>query len=316
MLELRLTAMRYEARGITSFELRLPDGGELPPFSAGAHVDLHLPEGLVRSYSLVGDPDDRRRWRIAVARDRASRGGSRFLHERARVGDVLAVAEPRNNFALDESSAHSVLIAGGIGITPLLAMARRLVALGASWELVYCARDPQCAAFLDELRELSARGGGRLTLNFDHVPGGTVLDVGALVRAASPKAHLYCCGPLSMLEAFEAATAGRRPERVHLEYFSARQPPDTRGGFVVELARSGKTLEVADGTTILETVLDAGIEVPHSCMEGVCASCETRVLEGVPDHRDLVLTRQEREANRTMMICCSGSKSGRLVLDL
>ena len=318
MFDLRLNAIRLEAHGIHSFEMAPPDGAPLPRHEPGAHIDLHLGDGVVRSYSLLDDieaADAPRCWRIAVQRDPASRGGSRAVHDALHVGDLLHVEGPRNNFALHEDASHSVLIAGGIGITPLRSMARRLQRLGRSWQLVYAARNRRSAAFADDLSALVVDG-GEVRFHFDDEAGGAPPDIAAIVAAAPAGAHLYCCGPLTMLAAFEAATAGLPADHVHVEYFSAKAPPDTTGGFVVELARTGRTLAVAPGKSILEALLDSGIEVPNSCREGVCAACETRVLAGIPDHRDLVLTREEQAANDTMMICCSGSKTERLVLDL
>jgi len=314
-LEVFVRSVSWEAPDIHSWELRPRAGNELPVFTAGAHVDLHLPNGMLRSYSLVNPQSERHRYVIAVQRDRASRGGSRFLHEQVRTGDTLRISPPRNNFPLVEDALHSVLIAGGIGITPILCMAKRLAALGRSWALHYSARARSAAAFLEALAALESDR-GKVRLHFDDEQGGRMLDLSSIVAAVDDDAHLYCCGPLPMLGAFEATTAGRPPERVHVEYFASREAPAKAGGFTVVLAKSGIELVVSEGKTILDTVLDAGVEAAHSCMEGVCGTCETRVLEGIPEHRDLVLTKAEQAANRTMMICCSGCKSDRLVLDL
>lgn len=308
----RVEAIAREAQGIVSFDLRPPGGGSLPAFTAGAHIDVLLPGGKVRSYSLVNPQEETHRYVIAVSRDAASRGGSRFMHEAVRAGDTLTIAAPRNNFPLAEAAEHSVLIAGGIGITPLWCMIQRLEVLGRSWELHYCARTRERAAFAEPLRAL----GGRARFTFDAEPGASMLDIARVVSGAPAHAHLYCCGPLPMLEAFERATAGRDPARVHVEYFSAKEAPSVDGGFTVRLARSGMALDVPKGKTILDTLLDNGVDVPYSCLEGVCGTCEARVLEGTPDHRDLVLTREEKAANRSIMVCCSGSKSPTLVLDL
>jgi len=308
-LKLRVKSATWEAPAIISYELRPLEPSELPAFTAGAHIDLTLPNGLIRSYSLVNSQSERHRYVIAVQKDRASRGGSRWVHENFRPGDIVTVNGPRNNFALHESAETSLFIAGGIGITPIMSMIERLSALKRHWELIYCARKRVEAAFVDVLK-------GNVRFNFDEEPGGRMLDVGATVRAAPPNAHLYCCGPLPMLSAFEAATAELPRERVHVEYFTAKEPPAVEGGFKVVLAKSGREFVVAPGKTILDTLLDAGLDIPYSCMEGVCGTCETKVLEGTPDHRDLILTEEEHAAGKVMMICCSGSKSERLVLDL
>lgn len=316
ILEVRVKSITCEAQGILSFDLRPLPGRELPPFTAGSHIDLHLSNGLVRSYSLINSPGERHRYVIAVNKDPASRGGSRYLHEAVRAGDILMIGAPRNNFLLVEDALHSVFIAGGIGITPLWCMIQRLEELGRSWELYYCARTRQNAAFLDHLRGLGSRIHVKLHFNFDQEPDGRMLDIAGVVAGTSREAHLYCCGPVPMLEAFEAAAARFPPRQVHVEYFAPKQAPAASGGFVVVLAKSGRSIAVPAGKTILEALLDEGVDVPYSCTEGVCGTCETEVLEGIPDHRDLVLSSDEKASNRTMMICCSGCESGKLVLNI
>ena len=323
LLEVRVKAVTFEADGILSYDLRPAGsgtapaftGGLLPAFTAGAHVDLYLPDGLVRSYSLANPQDERHRYVIAVQREPESRGGSRQLHQRLHAGDLVTIAPPRNNFPLAEDARHSILIAGGIGITPIWCMAQRLEALGRAFELYYCVRRRALAAFLDPVEAMAARRPGCVHVTFD-AEGDAMLDMAALAARAAPDAHLYCCGPLAMLDAFEAATAGHAPAFVHVEYFTAREVPATEGGFTVVLARSGARVEVPHGSTIIDALFKAGVDVPHSCLEGVCGTCETKVISGEPDHRDLVLTDAERAAGKTMMICCSGSKSDTLVLDL
>lgn len=308
--------MRVEADGILSIELVSPDGAPLPEFTAGAHVDLQLPGGLVRSYSLVNPQHERGRYLVAIHRDPNSRGGSRWVHEQLRPGDPIEVSPPRNNFALVEDADEVVLIAGGIGVTPLYCMAQRLHALGRRWTLHYAVRSRPRAAWLEELTKLAGEGEGQLSLHVDDEHDGVPLAIDALVSTCARDAHLYCCGPAPMLQAFERATAGRPSGNVHVEWFAAKAAPAKTGGFEVMLARSGRSLKVTPGNTILETMLDAGIEVPYSCMQGVCGACEVTVIEGTPAHRDSVLSVQEQQAGRTMMICCSGSRSARLVLDL
>ncbi|GKQ49403.1 PDR/VanB family oxidoreductase [Bradyrhizobium sp. Ce-3] len=304
----------YEAERINSYELVARTGGELAPFTAGSHIDLQLPNGMIRSYSLVNDQRERHRYVIAVNKDAESRGGSSFVHDSVRVGDIMTISRPRNNFALHEEADHSVLIAGGIGITPLLSMIRRLEAIGRCWELFYAARTRAAAAFLDELDTLER--GSRIHLDFDDERSGRLFDLPAIVGNASAHTHLYCCGPVPMLTAFEAATADRPADHVHVEYFQARETPATEGGFDVKLARSNRTIAVERGKTILDALLDAGITANYACTEGVCGTCETRVIEGTPDHRDQFLSKEEQAANKSVMICCSGAKSRTLVLDL
>ena len=315
IMQVRLKRISFEAKTVNSYEL-VPIEGDLVPFTAGSHIDLHLSNGMIRSYSLLNDPSERHRYVIAVNKDAASRGGSDFIHDRLRVGDIITISRPKNDFVLHETATHSVLIAGGIGITPLFSMIRRLEALGRSWELFYAARTRETAAFLDELRAIRPDTHRNVHINFDQGEGAKMLDLEEIASHAPPDAHLYCCGPVSMLEAFEAATADRAADHVHVEYFKARETPAIEGGFELRLARSNRTITVPAGKTILDAVLDAGVTVNYSCTSGVCGTCETRVIEGVPDHRDLFLSESERAANTTLMICCSGSKSPRLVLDL
>jgi vanillate O-demethylase ferredoxin subunit len=309
---LRVQAMAWETAAIRSIGLCDPGGLALPPFTPGAHVDLTLPGRIKRSYSLIGSPQDGSRYEIGVYREPESRGGSVALHDQVRVGDLIETSEPANNFELQEDAAHSVFIAGGIGITPFLPMVERLEHRLGSFELHYCARDRASAGFVDRLRGC----GSRLHLTFSREPGGCRLDVAQIVAATPADAHLYCCGPKAMIEDFERAAASRDPALVHVEHFTPVDPPAVAGGYLVELARSGNTIAVPPGKTLLQALLDEGFDVPCSCLEGVCGTCETRVLSGVPDHRDVVLSKDEREAGKTMMICCSGAKSERLVLDL
>lgn len=304
------------AEDIVSLELAAADGRPLLPFEAGAHIELKLGNGCERSYSLVNDPSKRDRYVISVNKDPASRGGSRYVHEVLRPGHAIEVAGPRNNFRLVENASLVVLIAGGIGITPLWCMIQRLEALGRPWKLFYGARSRGKCAYLRDVQALEAKSPGRVHLHFNDECDGRVLDLPAAVAAAPADAHLYCCGPIPMLQAFEQATAGRREETVHVEYFSPREPVVCDGGFNVLLARSGRTLFVEKGTTILDKLLAEGIDVSYSCREGVCGTCQTGVLEGEPDHHDSYLTPAERRSGKTIMVCCSGSRSDKLVLDL
>lgn len=310
-LDLRLVGVRHESRDILTFEFASLARDVLPGGEAGAHIGVHLPNGVMRQYSLLRCDSAMRSYAIGVKLDANSRGGSRFLHQQSRVGDIYKVDPPRNNFPLCESAPHSVLIAGGIGITPILAMIGRLESLGRSWQLYYASRSREHAAFLDVLQNYPD-----VQLHFDEETGGAPLDVAACVAAAPANAHLYCCGPAPMLKAFESCTADWPHDQVHVEYFTSKSEAARAGGFVVELAKSGLELPVAPGRTILQVLLDAGVQVPSSCEQGVCGACETRVLAGAPDHRDAILSEAERAANETMMVCCSGAKSERLVLDL
>lgn len=306
-----------EAAGILSFDLRPADGGTLPPFEAGAHIDLHLANGLVRSYSLVNPPWERHRYVVAVALDRNSSGGSRFLFDRQLAGQIITISAPRNNFRLVENAANTALIAGGIGVAPLFCMAQRLEALGRPWQLHYATRDRASCAFRSPLEALEAARPGRVHFNFDQEHG-RIIDLPAIVAAVPLDAHIYCCGPIPMLEAFKAAAAARPAERVHVEYFAApvTTGPALGNAYTVTLARSGRTLEVPAGQTILSVLSQAGIFAASSCETGICGACEVTVLQGIPDHRDHILTDAERVSNTRMMICVSGCQSDNLVLDL
>ncbi len=301
----------YEARDTFVFDLR-PAGGAVVAFEPGAHVDIELPNGIVRQYSLVNEPGVRDRYLICVKHDPKSRGGSRFMHEQLRVGASIDVRAVRNNFRLAAEPAPTLLVAGGIGVTPILAMAEHLAAQGRPAEVVYAARSRYDLAFLGRLE----RAASRLRVHVDD-ESGTLLDIDSVVCAAADDAHLYCCGPAPMLDAFLASTAARPPTHVHVERFAAvAAPMVTSGAFEVELARSGRTLLVAKNESILHALRRAGITAESSCEEGICGTCEVGVLAGTPDHRDGILSPAERHANRSMMICCSRSIGDRLVLDV
>lgn len=313
-LTLRVDALHFVAQTIRAVELVSADGSALPPFTAGAHIDLKLPGDLSRSYSLTNGPETQDRYCIAVNRDAASRGGSAYVVEQMQVGDVLSVTSPHNTFPLVEDAELSAFFAGGIGITPMLAMVRRLEALGRPWKLFYAVRNRQSAAFLDELAALEAISPGRVHLHFDD-EAGKVMPLLKLAMTIPKAAHVYCCGPGRMIETFQASAGWRAEEHVHIEHFvGATARPST--AFDVELKRRGQTFHVPVGESILDVLLNNGIHVSHSCKEGVCGSCETRVLDGVPEHFDNVLSRRERDSNEVMMLCCSGCRSGKLVLDL
>ena len=310
--------VRYEAHGIVSVELRpVAPANAFPAVEAGAHIDLHLAPGLVRSYSLI-NPGESHRCVVAVLKDRASRGGSRHVHEQLRVGQVITIGAPRNHFRLDEAAPRSVLLAGGIGITPVYAMLQRLAALQRPAHLIYCARNRAEAAFVAEIQSLVAAGGTALSVHFhfddEH---GAPPDLLQLLGGQTKDTHFYCCGPGPMLDAYERACGQLGQANVHLERFAAAVQPAAPAteGYCVELRKSGLTVQVAPGVALLDALLDAGLNPEFSCREGVCGACETRVISGDVDHRDHLLTRQEHAANKTMMICVSGCRSGSLVLD-
>ncbi|MGB7195165.1 MAG: PDR/VanB family oxidoreductase [Collimonas pratensis] len=312
LISVRVQAMRFEAKGVLSVELVALGDVVLPPFEAGSHIDLHLANGIVRSYSLLNAAAESHRYVVGVLNDRNSRGGSRYVHEQLRVGADMKISAPRNNFPLDASAGHSVLIAGGIGITPISCMLNQLRSEGKSSELLYCARSRGEAAFGEMLLQQDG-----VSAHFDDEQGAPP-DLRAYLAARPKDAHFYCCGPTPMLNAFEAICAELDLQHVHIERFAAAENVAAvqSGEYVAELARSKKTVPVPAGKSLLDALLDAGLEVEHSCREGVCGSCETRVLEGEPEHRDGVLSKSERASNKVMMICVSGCKGRRLVLDL
>ncbi|KUO10222.1 PDR/VanB family oxidoreductase [Streptomyces sp. DSM 15324] len=307
--EAELVVERREpaADGVLALTLRHPLGAPLPAWEPGAHVDLVLGPGLERQYSLCGDPADVMAWRVAVLREPAGRGGSAHVHEQLGQGDKVRVRGPRNHFPLRPSPRYR-FIAGGIGITPVLPMVAAAEAAGAEWTLLYGGRSRDSMAFTGEL----ARYGDRVTVAPQDETG--LLDLGSVLDGLPEGTLVYCCGPGPLLDAVEArCPAGA----LHLERF---QPKEQQAGeeteFEVELAQSGRTLTVAPGVSVLDTVRAAGVEVLYSCAEGTCGTCETDVLEGTPDHRDSVLSAEEREAGETMMICVSRCAGKRLVLDL
>ena len=308
--------LRHEANDTISIELRPCNGLEWPTFTAGSHIDLHLPNGMVRSYSLCNDLQERHRYVVAVLKDRASRGGSRWVHEQLRIGTRLSISAPRNNFPLHEEAKHSILIAGGIGITPILTMARRLSHLGKSFELMCFARSRQHMAFVEELKAL----GAPIYWHFDDEKGAPPNLQQLLKRPdINNQCHLYACGPAVMLDSFENTCTQLGLEHAHIERFAAvavQASSEAKQSYVVELQRSGKTFEVSQSQNLHAVLIANKIDVPFSCEEGVCGSCETRVIAGEIDHRDSVLSPKERAANKTMMVCVSGCKSERLVLDL
>lgn len=308
------------AAGIRVFELVSIDGTPLPEFTAGAHIDVHLPAGIVRQYSLCTHPQQNDAYVIAVQNAADSRGGSRAMHA-LRVGDTLRIGGPRNHFPLAHDARHSVLLAGGIGITPLLCMAERLAHGQASFELHYCVRDRARAAFLDRLAAPPLKG--RCTLYTDDTPADDRIDFAHVVRAPSPGSHLYVCGPAGFMEHALAAAkrAGWQESHLHREYFSAPTAeagdnPATQHAFSVRLARSGTVVRVAEQQTVVQALAAHGVHIETSCEQGVCGTCLTRVLAGEPDHRDLYLTDDERARNDQFQPCCSRSQSGELVLDM
>lgn len=313
MQDVFIYSMTFEAVDILRIELRALDNRKLSEFTPGAHINLKLNEKLTRSYSLINDAGERHRYVIVVQKDEEGRGGSRYLHEIARVGQRLQCSEPANAFPLNENSSKSVLIAGGIGITPIWSMIQRLEALGKEWELYYRARSREKAAFLKELE--AADWAGDINISFSNETMRDTCDVKAITANAPNDAELYCCGPLEMLKAFDEASASFDAARVHTERFQADSEAAVECSFIVRAAKSNLDLEVKVGQTILQVLRDAGLDPAYSCESGLCGECQTRVISGKPDHHDLYLTEKERDTGEMIMICCSGSLTPILEID-
>jgi ferredoxin-NADP reductase/phenylpropionate dioxygenase-like ring-hydroxylating dioxygenase large terminal subunit len=301
------------AEGIAGFELR-PVKGQLPTFQPGAHIDVHLPNGLIRQYSIVNGPGETETYIIGVKREADSKGGSACLHDAVREGDVLAISEPRNNFPLRRDGLNTILIAGGIGVTPLLAMAQVLAHQGLPHAFHYFAQNQAQLAFTERLDGLKASLVAYLGLS----PQATAAKLREILQTYRPKTHVYLCGPGPMLEAARriASEQGWPDEAVLFEYFKNANPIDDSSSFDVALARSCITFRVPAGQTILGAMREAGVDMPSSCEQGACGTCIAAVIEGEPDHQDVYLNDAERRAGTKILTCVSRAKSARLVLDL
>lgn len=316
-LSVRVARKAQEATDICTFELLGVDGAALPSFSAGSHVDVHLPGGLTRQYSLCNDPSETHRYLIAVLRDPATRGGSEAMHQQVQEGQVLQISAPRNHFGLAHDARRSLLLAGGIGVTPILCMAERLALTGAEFAMHYCTRSRDRAAFLQRIT--ASRYASRVQLHFDDGAADQKLDLVALLTDPQAGVHLYVCGPKGFMDAVlkTARERGWPESQLHYEFFGAEVArSDSDAGFEVQLASSGRVIAVARDQTVTQALSAAGVEVMTSCEQGVCGTCLTRVLSGVPDHKDMYLTPEEQAANDQFTPCCSRAKTARLVLDL
>lgn len=317
LLSVRVARKTVEAEGIASFELVSVDGAPLPAFAAGSHVDVELPGGPTRQYSLCNDPAESHRYLIAVLRDQASRGGSAGMHERVKEGDVLAISAPKNHFALAHDAQSHLLLAGGIGVTPLLCMAERLAHAGSEFQMHYCTRSPARTAFRERIA--GSAFASRVAFHFDDGAADQKLDIAALLAAPRAGRHLYVCGPKGFMDAVlaSARSQGWPEAQIHYEFFAADAAPKAGdGSFEVMLASSGRVITVAPDRSVVQALAEAGVSVATSCEQGVCGTCLTRVIEGEPDHRDLYLTPEEQAANDQFLPCCSRARSARLVLDL
>lgn len=307
---------RAEAEDVCVFELAAADGRRLPAFSPGAHIDLHLPNGLVRQYSLCGDPRERRRYRIAVLRTDPTRGGSRTLHEDVRAGDRLVISAPKNHFPLSAGATRSLLFAGGIGITPIIAMADALARAGADFELHYCVRTPRRAAFAQRL--MGSSYDRRVHFHYGEAAGGQRLDLPAVLANPDARTHVYACGPAGFMDAVRdcALAQGWDPSHLHREHFAAAEGSQPARPFDIRIASSGAIVHVPAELSALEALARHGVKVPSACGQGLCGTCLTPVLEGEPEHRDQFLDETRRARNDCMAPCCSRARGPSLTLDL
>lgn len=317
MMNVVISAIRLVADDIISIELVRADGQLMPIFDAGSHIDIHLPGGIIRQYSIWNHPDETHRYCIGVLKDPASRGGSKAVHEQLRVGQIVQISEPRNLFPLDLTAKRSVLFAGGIGITPILSMAQRLAQSNQDFELHYCARAAEKAAFVRKLKALPFAD--RVHFHFDSGADDQKLNAPAFFSQESQDSHIYVCGPTGFMD-FVLGTARQHgwPEsHLHKEYFAAAPTSKADdGSFQIQIHSTGQVLQVAADQTVIQVLDAAGICVPVSCEQGICGTCVTKVLDGEPDHRDYFLSPEERAKNDQFTPCCSRAKSACLVLDL
>lgn len=315
IFEMRVSRVSNETDDIKCFELRMLDGGPVPAFTAGAHIDIHM-DGFARQYSISNDPKETHRYVLGVLREPESRGGSIWVHNSIGEGTVLRISGPRNNFPLSADAQHHVLIGGGIGVTPVLSMAWELVNEGKSFEMHYCAKARNTAAFADVLDRSPIAE--HLTYHFDGGDPAKGYDLKSAFADVRPGTHVYCCGPAGLLAAAKAATSHWPQGTFHFESFTVLETDDDADNesFEVEIASSGAVFKIGPDQTIAEVLRDGGVEVDTLCEDGICGTCITDVLEGVPDHRDSVLDDDERASNELITVCCSRSKSKRLKLDL
>lgn len=311
-MNLRLDSIQYASSEISFFKFVALDGSELPSIEPGSHIGLHLPNGMLRQYSLINHGPNPNSYIVGVKREDNGRGGSLFMHKFLYVGVELEVDLPRNNFPLLEDQEYSVLIAGGIGITPIYSMVSRLRERNKNFHLYYACRSISEAIFLDQIKNEK-----HATLHFDD-EAGAFFDIKSAIENAPEGTHFYCCGPQPMLSAYQnvAEKSGIPKENFHFEYFSVELENSSSGEYTVIAEKTGKSYKIPDGKSILRVLLDSGVDVPFSCEQGVCGACETTVVKGIPDHRDMVLSDEEKQSNKVMMICCSGSLSENLTLDI
>lgn len=313
LINTTVTFREDQTSDIAVFDLAAVDGGSLPDFEAGAHIDVVLSPDLIRQYSISNAPGSKN-YRLGILKDPNSRGGSKYIHAELKAGSNLQISVPRNHFPLEMQAEHSLLIGGGIGITPIISMAYALKRKNKSFEVHYCSRSEDKAAFLDELK---SEFGDKLILHFDDAGEASRLDLSKLKSTSQPGTHIYICGPGGFMDWVigQAKATGLSEKQIHFEYFNAEV--DISGEvFEVYAKASDVTVQIAANESIATALKAAGVKVQMSCEEGVCGTCICDVLEGIPDHRDHFLTEEEREDNDQIALCCSRSKSGRLIVDI
>jgi vanillate O-demethylase ferredoxin subunit len=323
-LELKVTKVKDLTSKVKMFELMPAAGGELPAFEAGAHIDIKMPNGIIRSYSLANNPEERNRYVTAILKEVAGKGGSIWMHENVKVGDVLTTTEPIQNFPLSEDATQSVLLAGGIGITPILAMGYRLKALGKKVHMHFCARSVEETPFTDEVKAVF---GDDVTFHHDGGDPSKGINLKETFADHEEGEHLYVCGPPGILNATREAASHWPDGTVHFELFTSARTDEevaeaeaasrTNEAFEIELAQSGVTLTIPADRTILDVMIEEGFGVPYACEEGWCGACIIPMLGGKADHRDEVLSNAEKESNEKIQVCVSRALPGeKLILDM
>ena len=316
-LKVRVARKVLEARDIFSFELVSASAAPLPAFSAGAHIDVHLPNGMTRPYSLCNDPRERGRYLIGVLRDPHSRGGSQALHEQVQEGDILTIGEPKNHFPLGPRAGRSLLLGGGIGVTPMLAMAETLAHEGADFALHYCTRSDERTAFRSRITQ--SPFAARVHYHLDDGADRQKLNLQEILAEPAATTQLYVCGPKGLMDAVlaQARALGWQEAQLHSEFFGAQvHTQDADAAFEITIASSGQRIEVPKDMTVARALAAAGVDIMTACEQGVCGTCLTRVLAGTPDHRDSYLTAEEQAANDQFLPCCSRAKTSSLTLDI
>lgn len=316
MQTLKVQCIEHQAAGINTFEFVDPAGNPLPPFTAGAHIDVHLPGGFIRQYSLCNSPHERHRYVVGVLNVADGRGGSQSLHNNVKVGDLIQISEPRNHFPVVEQAKRHVLLGGGIGVTPMMAMLEHFEASGAEYILYYCGESPERTAFKERLSALQAKN---VVIHYDGGDPMRRLDIREILKQHEPGTHLYCCGPGGFMAGVKASSEHWPEGTVHFEHFAApvlakSDVAAVVGEFQVTLKSSGQTLAVPSNKSIAEVLREAGIECATSCEAGICGTCKTGFSGGEVDHQDFILSDDEKVGH--MLICCSRAKSATLVLDL